>query len=63
MKVQPRGIGRQTKGPLVADEMHLVAATGKFFPQRRGQHAAAADRGITGNSDSKSALGRHIKSG
>ena len=51
MEMQPRRVRRQTERPLVADEMHLVPPPRQFLPQRRGQDAAAADRGITSDAD------------
>ena len=63
MKVQSRHILRQAKGPLVAEKMHFMAAPSEFFPERRCQHAAAANRRITGNANIQSAWIGHAKSG
>ena len=52
MEKKPRRIHGQAERPLIADEMHLVAAAGEFLAECRGQNATAADRWIAGNAES-----------
>src|SRR5207253_10188610 len=58
VEMQSWSIGRQPKRALVADEMNFMAAPGQVFAQRRGEYAAAADRGVTGDADSEALVHR-----
>ena len=44
-------VGRQTKRPLIADEVHLMSAPRQFLPEGGRQDAAAADRRVTGDAN------------
>ena len=57
MEMKSRPIHRQTKRPLVANEMHFVSPARQILAQRRRQNAASANGRIAGDADAKRVFG------
>jgi hypothetical protein len=53
------GVRVEPRRQILADEVHAVAAPGKFLADFRRDHAAAAEGGIAGDADSQVSLAFH----
>ena len=62
VEVDAGRVRREPERALVADEVHVVPAARPAPAQRRGEDAAAADRGVTGDADPEGAVDGHVRS-
>src|SRR5712692_11662245 len=60
MELKPWPVRRQTKRPLVTNEMHFVSPSRQFLPQRRRQNATPSHGRIAGDADSQRVAGSHV---
>src|SRR5262249_14292496 len=63
MKMDAGCIFRQTKRPLVANEVHFMAAPCKVDAHRRRKDSASPDRRVTRDANAEGAELIHVKTG